>query len=47
MTGEDKVKLVINTCYGGFGLSKAAMDMYMDKKYEEWHRKGDDRRLED
>ena len=26
------MKLVINKCYGGFGLSKEAMDLYLEKK---------------
>jgi hypothetical protein len=26
------MKIVINKCYGGFGLSKEAMDLYLEKK---------------
>lgn len=26
------MKVVINTCFGGFGLSKEAMDLYCEKK---------------
>ena len=26
------MKVVINKCYGGFGLSKEAMDLYLEKK---------------
>lgn len=26
------MKVVINKCYGGFGLSKEAMDLYLERK---------------
>ena len=26
------MKIVINKCYGGFGLSKEAMDLYLERK---------------
>ncbi len=44
---QNKKKVVINICYGGYGLSKVAKDMYTDLKNQkgekvDWYNRDDE-----
>jgi hypothetical protein len=35
---ENKMKVLVNTCFGGFGLSDAAFERYLDLNGTKWYR---------